>query len=247
MILPLALFLIALLNGCTGSHGLHRDALRAFLESQVDPAPTQPAVSPPNPMQRQSGPFRLALYFMHRDIPPPPSLRTLEWVSADTDLLASRLAPLQVERIVDGIFPLVDPTLRHDDVRMIRKAAARYGADAVLIIDGVGAVDRYQNGSAAFYATLIGAYLAQGTNIDALFMIRATLHDARSERQSAPQLAEGQAHTVGPAMLVEERQVLTQAKERALARLGQQMLEQLRGLSGPHSGPATESRNSIKD
>lgn len=218
-----------LLSGCAGSHGFDRDAMRAFLHPPEDLAPKQ-LVTPPTNTQRLSLPFRLALYFVHTDIPAPHPLRKPEWVSADTDLLISRLAPLQQEQILSDMFLLMDPTIRSQDMQMIRKAAARYGADAVLIVEGVGAVDRYQNGYAALYPTLIGAYMAPGTNSDALFIIQGTLQDVRSERRYETHKIEGQAHTVGPTMFVEDRQAIARAKQTALDELGQRMVEILRAF-----------------
>jgi len=40
-----------------------------------------------------------------------------------------------------------------------------------VVITGVGAVDRYNNGYATLYPTILGAYLAPGTISDALFMV----------------------------------------------------------------------------
>ena len=159
-----------------------------------------------------------------------PTIQKAEWVSADKDALGKWLAPLQDERVLTEAFLLVDATIQGNDVRKIRRAAARYGADAVLIVEGAAAVDRYNNGYAAYYATLIGAYLAPGTISEALFMIHGSLWDVRAERLYATQTAEGHSKSVGPAVAVENRQVLVQAKKSALDEFGKQMADELRLL-----------------
>ena len=54
------------------------------------------------------------------------------------------------------------PNARPDTVdaasARLRQAAGRHGADVLLMVDGVGSVDRYDNGYAALYPTLAGAY-----------------------------------------------------------------------------------------
>jgi rhombotail lipoprotein len=127
-------------------------------------------------------------------------------------------------------FLLVDSTIQGNDARKIRQAASRYGADAVLIVEGVTAVDRYNNGYAALYATLIGAYFAPGTESQALFIINGSLWDVRTERLYAIQTAEGHSKSVGPAVAVEDRQVLAQAKKSALVEFSKQIAEELRRL-----------------
>jgi len=149
-------------------------------------------------------------------------------MSPDKDALIKGLTPLRNEGIVADAFLLADSTIHGHDVPKIRQAAARYDADAVLIVEGVGTVDRYNNGYAAWYATLIGAYLAPGTVSDALFMISGSLWDARADRLYATQTAEGRFTLVGSAALLEDGQALAQAKKAALDEIGKWMLHEWR-------------------
>lgn len=230
MTLHAVLLLGLLLSGCAGSRGFDRDAMRATFqpgtgavaERTVAPAATE---KPAAPM-----PFRLALYFVQREFPAHPAIQKAEWVSADKEALANWLAPLRNERIVTDILLLVDPTIRGNNVEKIRQAAARYGADVAMIVDGVAAVDRYNNGYAALYATLVGAYLAPGTESEALFMIDGTLWDVQTERLYATQTAEGRSKSVGSAIAVVDGQVLAQAKQAALDEFGKRMVDELRRL-----------------
>lgn len=185
-------------------------------------------------------PFRLAFYFVQRDFPAHHTIQKAEWVGAEKDALANGLAPLRDERIVTDTFLLVDATIRGHDARKIRQAGARYGADVVLVVDGVAAIDRYNNGYAALYPTLIGAYVAPGTESEALFMIEGSLWDVRTERLYATQTAEGHAKSVGPAVTVEDRQVLAQAKKAALDEFGKRMANELRRLKD--AAPRTSNR-----
>jgi rhombotail lipoprotein len=204
--------------------------MRAMLSheatSSIDVNSTTPSTEKPSvPV-----PFRLALYFVQRDFPAHRTIQKAEWVSADKEVLEKRLAPLRNEGIVTDSFLLVDTTIQGSDVGKIRRAAARYGADVVMIVDGVAAVDRFNNGYASLYPTLIGAYFAPGTESQALFMIEGDVWDVRTERHYATHAAEGQAKTVGTAIFVEDRQVLDRAKKDALDEFGKRMADGLRRL-----------------
>ncbi len=231
MKLPLPLFLALLLSGCaTASQGFDRDAMRAVIQSPAEPARQEVAGSALAAAQPPAVPFRLALYFVPQTFPAHRSLRPAEWMSIDKERLTGWLAPLRQEGILSEILFLVDPTIRNAEVGTIRQAASRYGADALLMVQGVGGVDRYDNGYAALYPTLIGAYVAPGTHSDALFLITGTLQDVRSDWRGETQTVEGHAEVVGPTMTVEDRQVLARAKQAALDELGQRMATLLRRL-----------------
>jgi len=238
MTLYWTVLLILLAGGCAGSAEFDRTAMRATLGSAEIPAAQHaPAVAHadmPNPPH----PLRLALYFVERDLPVQHKVRLAKWTDMDKGALMKELSPLQNEGIVADTLLLVDSTIRGYDVQKIRRAAARHDADAVLIVEGVGSVDRYNNGYAAWYVTLIGAYVAPGTVSDALFMIHSSLWDARTERLYATQTAEGRSTLTGSAVLLEDGQVLAQAKTAALAEFGKRMVDEWRRSRTP--APASD-------
>lgn len=225
MTLYWTVLLILLAGGCAGSAEFDRNAMRATLgNAEIPDAQHTPAVAHPD-MPNPPHPLRLALYFVERDLPIQHKIRLAKWTDMDKDALIKELSPLQNEGIAADIFLLADSTIHGYDVQKIRQAAARYDADAVLIVEGVGSVDRYNNGYAAWYVTLIGAYVAPGTVSDALFMIHSSLWDARTERLYATQTVEGRSTLTGSAVLLEDGQVLAQAKTAALAEFGKRTVD----------------------
>jgi rhombotail lipoprotein len=151
------------------------------------------------------------------------------WLSADKDALVRRLKSLQDERIVSEVFLLADPTIQGYDVRKIRQAATRYGADLVVTFDGAAAVDRSNNYKAPLlYWTILGAYLAEGTQSDALCLARAAIWEVKHGLLLASEEAEGHAETVGPAAFVDDRVTLERARANALENLGRRISEQLK-------------------
>jgi hypothetical protein len=177
-------------------------------------------------------PFRLALYFPIDTAPFVSSVQRPNWLAEDKDLLKRMLQPLVEDGRMTAAFVLADSTVHDTSSETIRLAAGRYHADVVMVVRGVAAVDRYNNGLAAWYATLIGAYFAQGTQSDALFMIEGTIWDVRSGRLYGASRGEGTAQSVGPAASLDDKAVVGQAKERALQSFGRDTVELLRRIAG---------------
>ena len=101
----------------------------------------------------------------------------------------------------------------------------------VLVVGGTAAIDRYNNRYARLYPTLIGAYLAPGTESAALVMVTGTLWAVRYEWQLPIQTVEGISKLVGPAAFVEDNAALKKAKEQAIQALGMRIADQLRLLA----------------
>lgn len=214
--------------GCASSQGFDRraisEALGVDLTADQDPQLTV------DRMSNFSLPFRLGVFFVDRNFPNRQSVKKVEWLAADRNQLLRLLATLQDERILTNTVVLMDATLRGGDIRGIRQAGARHGADMLLVVEGAAAIDRYNNRSAWWYSTLIGAYLASGTESDALVMATGALWAVRSEWQAPIQTVEGLSKVVGSAVLVEDSTALQEAKERAIQALGMRIIDQLRLL-----------------
>jgi hypothetical protein len=220
--------ILAILTGCASSHGFDRSAIREALH--IDPTTHQDSRPIMDPALDLGLPFRLGVFFAEHDFPNRPSIRKVEWLSADRDRLLRLLTPLQDERILADTFVLMDATLRADNIHRIRQAGSRYVADAVLIVEGAAAVDRYNNGYASLYPTLIGAHLAPGTESHALVTVTGSFLGVKSERHSPPQTVEGVSKLVGPALFVDDDIVVGQAKEAAIEALGKHIIDRLRLL-----------------
>lgn len=215
-----------LITGCASSQGFDRsamvDALPANPTSFPDRRPTE------NQAPRLSPPFRLGVFFTNQDFPGRQSLRNVEWLTTDRERLLRELEPLQSEHILSNTQVLIDVTAHKGNTSGIRQAGSRHGADLVLIIDGVAAVDRYHNSYAWLYPTLIGAYFAPGTESAALVMVTGRLWAVHSDWQAPIQTVEGVSKLVGSAVLVEDTAALQQAKNQALKALAEQIADQLR-------------------
>jgi len=213
--------------GCASSQEFNRGAMRAMFGREDTQAVERKSPEMETEKSSPPTPFRLALYFVENDFPPHHNIRKAEWTSTDKETLANSLAPLKHEGITADTFLLTGSTIRGHNIGEIRDAAARYGADAVLIVQGVGAVDRSNNAYAALYVTVIGAYFAPGTVGESLFLIESDLWDTRVERLYATQTAEGHAQVAEAAMKLDDGAMLDLAKKSALADLGRKVADEL--------------------
>lgn len=222
------LLIFLLITGCASSQGFDRTAMSDAL--RVDPTPIPESQPLASQGVHLSTALRLGVFFVNHDFPHRQSVRKVEWLARDRDQLLRELAPLQDTHVLQEAFVLMDATLRGEDIRGIRQAGARYGADVVLIVDGVAAVDRYNNRFAWLYPTLLGAYLAPGTECDALVMVTGGLWAVRSEWHAPIQTVEGASKLVGAAVMLEDSAALREAKQHAIQALGSRVTDQLRLL-----------------
>lgn len=216
------MLLTTVLVGCVNSHGFNRSAMSDTLQSI--PISYQPQL---RTEPRLSMPFHLGIVFLHRTATPLQPLQPVEWVRADGDALLRSLTPLQDEQILADTFVLTDSVLPSDSIETIKYTGVQYGADAVLIVDAVSAVDRYNNGYASLYPTILGAYLAPGTESSALVMMSGTLWDVHSDWHVPIETAEGKSKAVGSAFTVVDGAAVADAKDAAIDTFGKRVAERI--------------------
>ena len=228
--------LVIALSACSTSQGFDRAGMQDALHQRLDLVGEREIKTPEtkNAMENHpplAGPFRLGVYFVRREFPARQSVQTMEWLSAEKDALVQRLAPLREDKIVREVTVLAEPTVLKLTRQELQQAASRYGLDLLLLVDGIGAVDRHNNAYSFFYPTIIGAWLAPGTVSDAVFVIDSRLWDVRTAVVGEHQMAEGQAQSVGAAVMVEDADVLREAKHRAIEAFGSTLVQHLRSLT----------------
>ena len=234
MIRPRSLFLpfaLLTLSACAGQAEFNRTEIQDVIRQTVHltPPPTAPGTAEQS-RPAVTAPFRLGLFFTRQEFPTRQTIRPIEWLSRDKEAVLLALAPLQDQHILRESLIIADSAAPHLSLAEIRKAAARYGADMIMIVTGAGAVDRSNNGYALLYPTILGAYLAPGTVSEALVLIEGSLWDVRSGLAYDTVSAEGQSRLVGPAMILEDRTALIQGKDLALNTLSTRLIERLRRL-----------------
>ncbi len=218
------------LSACSTSKGFDRAGMRESLHQRLLIADEHEPTDSPKSTAPLSEPFRLGVYFVRTEFPTRESIHSGEWLSAEKDLLVHSLSRLRDGRIVREVVVLAEPTVRTLTRQELRQASVRYGIDVLWLVDGIGAVDRHNNAYSFLYPTIIGAWLAPGTVIDALFILNGRLWDLRIDKLLDRQTAEGQAQRTGAVVLVEDADVLKEAKHRAIEAFGGTFVDRLRSL-----------------
>ncbi|MDF0645964.1 MAG: hypothetical protein P0111_18200 [Nitrospira sp.] len=225
-------WLAVLLTGCTASQGFDRGPLRNSLGQVTTDQDIQDilALKPQLP-----APFKLGVYLNSNSS----HYNRRFWTDEEKNDLLTYGHQLKEAGVVSDIYLISEEavpghhssgsvhTSDRDHLRDLRLGAARYGADALLVISDVSSVDRYNNPSALLYWTIVGAYLVPGTHSDALVMMRSSLWDVRNGYLYATQDAEGMGKRVGPAFVTEDVDSVYAAKKMAIAELGKKLTDRL--------------------
>ncbi|MBY0315060.1 MAG: hypothetical protein K2Q26_06050 [Bdellovibrionales bacterium] len=158
--------------------------------------------------------FKLAVYFKHSQAYNGSDWR---WSQEDRDSILNLLRANAPKDRVASIFELNSHLVRDPDLRDIRTAAAKARADAVLVIEGVGAVKTDMNSLSGTYVLLLPAFFVPGNTIESLFVVNSAMWDVRNEMLYMSSSSEGQlSDEYVPAWKKRDAFYLAEAKSRAL-------------------------------
>jgi hypothetical protein len=227
----LGVLIACCLSACATSRGFDRGALRSDLAG--------PAVVTDQDIQKALDakaqlphPFKLGVYFAS---PPSGTYRYgtwgWDWTGEDKDRLLQALTPIKAGGGVSGLSVIPADLIEGKDSKAVRLAAARAGVDAVLVVRGTAATDRYNNGLGATYALLVTPFFVPGTVVDGLFMVSASMWDVRNEYLYLSVEAEGGAKQTAPAIFINEEHVVRDARGNALAALGKDLAPRLQRMA----------------
>jgi hypothetical protein len=223
----LSFILAVLLSGCSFTpRGIDQGALAR--SARVDRFPVADSdISKAVTLKAQlPSPFRVAVWFR----PPNPwrwSESRFEWTPEDRALVQEALRPLVESGAVTEVVPLADALFPDESVRGARFAAARQGADAVLVVTGAAGFESYSTAASLLYWTIIGLWVAPGTQVDGVCYLAASMWDVRSGFLYLAAETRGYARRRVPYMHLDEPSVAAEARSNALADLGREL--QLRG------------------
>lgn len=183
------LLLPCLLIACSSS-GFNRSALRdhagiipkAAKESDIQEALDRQANLPK--------PFSVAIYFKT-----PKTSRwkgkQWHWTQDDKQQVIDAFTTLKKEGLVSNVFPIISSMVERENMHNIRLAAAKHGADAVVVINGIADTDRYFNPLGITYWLVLPAFIVPGSEVEALFLTNASMWDVRNEYLYVTAEAEG--------------------------------------------------------
>ncbi len=219
-----------LLSACTSSRGFDRGELRSHIVEQK--VVTEEDIQKVLELQPQlPRPFNLALYFSSPSQTRWRAEKSWNWSGEDKDVLLAVKQGLKDKGIVSDVVPLNDSILEGHDLKAIRLAAARAGADAVLVLHGVSDVDRYNNSLGMTYLLIVSAFFIPGTEANALFMVNASMWDVRNQYLYMSVETEGLEDEIRPAYFIDEEELLQDAKTTALDNLTKEISRRLERMA----------------
>ena len=127
---------------------------------------------------------------------------------------------LRKEGIATDVIFMSTMFSKGDSLVDLRAGAAKYGADALLVLKGAAVTDSYMNPAALFNVTVVGGFVVPGSHRDALFVIEGGLVDVNNGFLYASMEAEGEGKTLAPTFIIEEKDAIERAKQQALTAFG---------------------------
>ena len=212
------------LAACATSKGLNREGLRGRLsENKTVTEDEIKNIYKLKPQLRK--PFKLALYF-----------EDSQTTKQQKEIFSDIGAELKSRGIVSEITFIDDSIIegnneqRHGKLA-IRVAAARTGADAVLIIKDATDVETYNNPLGATYFLIAPYFFIPGSVVDSLSLAKASLWDVRNQYLYFSTTAEGTASETRPGMFIENDRVRRKSKVEALKALKLELSKEIEKLS----------------
>lgn len=163
---------------------------------------------------------------------PPPPDEVWRWKVADREKLASLTDDLKARGIVSDIFVISESVVSGTDLRGARLAAAKHGADAVMVLRGISQVDSYNNPLWLLNVLIVPGWVLPGSHRDALLMLQGAMYDVGNGYLYLTVDAEGEGKTVRPTFRARNEEAIEKAKERALGEFGKEFAKRLRSLKG---------------
>lgn len=221
--------LLLLISGC--SQGFDRNLLHQQMKGaandvlEVDPY-LDSQEKPPLPF-----PVKLAIYFDSRS-------NNGEW-RWDWDWQPEHATPLlSLEEslknleIVSEVFYLPESVVNGWQLEDIKQAASRYGANAILVVNGSALVDLYLNGWATLYPTFVGLWFAPGSSVDALFVIEASVWSTDNPHRYLSLEEESVARLSKPLVFARSRHAIAAAQQQGIQQLSSSFYQAMLKLTG---------------
>jgi hypothetical protein len=210
--------------GCV-SHGFDRAAIQQRLNDGTLQV-TDEAIAEARATRAQLRlPCRIAVYFK------PADHGDWWWTTEDRAALAPWAAALKQEGIAAEVFQLPEMLVGKGEAKDLRLAAAKCGADVLLVIRGAAQTDSYQNPAAMLYLTGVGGFLVPGSHRDSLFVMEGCLLDVDNGYVYTGVQSEGVGKIIRPTFLIEDRDAIGLARTKAVAKFGEEFFGRMRTLA----------------
>jgi hypothetical protein len=220
------------LSGC--AHGFDRGPVEARMQSE--PLQVDNLVKAVQSLRSQLNfPCRVAVYLRPAD-------RDWSWSVQDKELLTSWGRELRRDGIASDVMLIPEMLANTGSTGDLRLAAAKLGADALLVLKGVPQTNSYLNPAAVLNLTIVGGFVVPASHRDCRFVMQGSLFDVSNEFLYATVESEGEGKIVRPSFIIEDRPAVEKAKREALVNFGPELLARMRSLASAQVAVGPVSR-----
>lgn len=221
----LMLALILSSTGCfAGSRFLNRGDGIARMQAPSAPEVDAEIAKVESLKPQASFPCRIAVHLA-------PANGSWRWTPADKALLDDVGRRLKASGVATDVFTMSQMTIPSSDKGLdfgaLRVAAAKHGADLLLIIQGSGQSNTTKNVMWPANLTVLGGFVVPGSTCDATFTVAASVIDVRNGFLYAGVDAEEEATIHRPSFTLEECVAIEKAKKKAIDQYGSALVERL--------------------
>ena len=226
--IPMAALMLACVHACGGSTGFYQATARDAAASEP-PEVNDSEVEAAFALRPQlPKPYRMGVFFRpNPDTAEEPEWR---WDPEHKRAILGIAKALRASGEVADVFAIDQATNTGGDLRAIRIAAARHGADAVLVISGGEEVRQSLNGWAASYAALVPLLFAPGSELEVRFSTHAEMWDVRNEYLYLAAEAEEEAHQQRALCWLDQEAAIEQAQKASVKLLAGELEQRFAGL-----------------
>ena len=225
---------LALLAGC---EGYGAPSFRSYTHERLNDGSlqtTDTAIANVRGLKPQlQFPCRIAIYLK-------PGEHEWRWTPDDKTAMLKWANELKQAGIASDVFALPDLVANADgktDVRALRIAAARCGADVLFVIHGAVQTEGHKNLASVFDLTIVGGFIIPASHRDSLFTIEGILLDVDNGYIYTAVQAEGEGKIMRPTFVIEDKDAVDRAKFKALELFGGEVLAHMRALTATPPSP----------
>ena len=217
------LLLLPILCGC--ANGFDRAALRERLNDGTLQMTDQDIAAARAMKSQLRFPCRIAVYLKPGD-------NEWRWSHEDCAAMEAWANTLKQEGIASEVFPIPEMLAgKGGDVKELRLAAAKCGADVLFMIHGAAQTDSYKNPASVFNLTVVGGYIIPGSHKDTLFMMEGVLLDVDNGYIYTAVQAEAVGKIIRPTFVIEDKDAITSARTKAVAEFGAEVVKRMRTMA----------------
>lgn len=155
-----------------------------------------------------------------------------DWTKEDYEILLTIKNELKDFEVLSEMLYLSESAVNGWGLDDIRAAGARYNADVVMIVRGSPDVDSYMNSWSMLYLTVLGMWIAPGSNRDALFSAESVLWGTKNGKLYLSLEVEETGSVQKPLIYINDRQSIKIAKKKALEKLAVDFMKKIKQMAG---------------